>query len=233
MALPKINESPKYTLSIPSTEESVKFRPFLVKEQKVLLMALESQDNKQILDAIIETIKVCVDDKVNVESLSTFDLEYIFTMIRAKSVGEVSKVSIACSECDHMNEVSINLEQIEVTKPDTPMKVDLGNNMIIGLRYPNYNSANMNLESTSVAEVIYNLVIASLHTLNTEEERILFDDEPIDDVKEFVDNLTADQYEKLVGFVNNLPTLKKDVEFKCKNCGHENERTLRGLQDFF
>ena len=117
MALPRINETPNYDLIVPSTQQKISFRPFLTKEQKILLMALETQDNRKILGAITDTIAAC-SPNIDLSKLTTFDVEYIFTQMRAKSVGERSKVSIKCAECAHQNEISIDLEKIKMQLPD-------------------------------------------------------------------------------------------------------------------
>src|SRR5210317_1903295 len=113
MALPKLNDTPKYDIVIPSTKANVKFRPFLVKEQKVLLIAMESQDQTQILNAIVDTIRACAQSDINVAKLTAFDIEYLFTKIRSKSVGEKATVAIKCSECEHSNKVDVNLDKID------------------------------------------------------------------------------------------------------------------------
>ena len=114
MALPKLNEVPKYDLVIPSLNETVRFRPFLVKEQKVLMLGYESQNKKEILKAIIETIDACVSGNVDLNRLTTYDVDYMFTKIRAKSVGETADIQISCSNCQEMNDVKVNLDSIEV-----------------------------------------------------------------------------------------------------------------------
>ena len=114
MALPRLNEVPNYEMVIPSSKKKVKFRPFLVKEQKVLLMAFETKDTKQILNAIQDTIEACVQD-VNVNELANFDVDYIFAQIRSKAVGETSKIKIPCSECEHMNTVDVDLQNTRMT----------------------------------------------------------------------------------------------------------------------
>ena len=119
MALPKLNDVPKYEITIPSTDKKVYFRPFLVKEQKVLLIALESQDEKQILQAVVDTIKACIYEDIEIDKLAIFDLEYIFLQIRGKSVGETADLIMKCRECNHENKVKVDLEEIKIKKvPD-------------------------------------------------------------------------------------------------------------------
>jgi len=114
MALPKLNTAPIYELSVPSTGDRVSYRPYLVKEEKVLMMAFESGDQRQALKAIVATIDACIQDKINVAELATFDVEYMFTQIRSKSAGEKSTILLKCQECETQNEIDIDLSKVEV-----------------------------------------------------------------------------------------------------------------------
>ena len=125
MALPRLNDVPKYTLKIPSTKKEITYRPFLVKEQKVLLMALESQDDKQILQAVLDTIEACVLDKINATNLALFDLEYVFLKIRSVSVGEGAEVTIKCQKCENPVKTKIDLNSITFDKmPENRIKIN-------------------------------------------------------------------------------------------------------------
>jgi hypothetical protein len=117
MALPKLNDTPKYDIVIPSTDKKVRYRPYLVKEEKVLMMAMESQDMNAILNAVVDTITACVQEPVEKDKLTIFDVEYMFTQIRAKSVGETSKVGIKCKHCETSNEVGIDVSSIKINVP--------------------------------------------------------------------------------------------------------------------
>ena len=138
MALPRLNETPQYELVIPSTGNTVNYRPFLVKEQKVLLIAYESQDQKQIVTAILNCISSCTDDEIDVSKLSTFDTDYIFTKIRSKSVGESVTVNGKCQSCEHKNEVDINLDNIELVGNIKPSTVKIRDDILLKMRYPSY-----------------------------------------------------------------------------------------------
>tara|TARA_Y100000389_G_scaffold29280_1_gene24951 strand:- start:2117 stop:2824 length:708 start_codon:yes stop_codon:yes gene_type:complete len=235
MALPKLNDVPKYEITIPSTDKKVYFRPFLVKEQKVLMMALETQDDKQILKSITDTIAACLEDDINVKSLATFDVEYMFTQIRAKSVGETTDIMISCKNCETNNKINIKLDKIKIEVNKEDQTIELNDTFTVKMRYPKYASM-LNQESsadTSVTKVLYDMVMTCLDELRTEEEIIKFDDEPESEVQSFIENLTTDQFDKLLAFVNNLPSLKHDVEFKCTHCKEDNQITLQGLADFF
>jgi hypothetical protein len=233
MALPKLNDVPSYDMVIPSTGEQVTFRPFLVKEQKVLLMALETQDNKQILKAIIDTIDACVEENINARTLATFDLEYMFTQIRAKSVGETSDVLLSCGECEHQNKVTVNVNEITVDVSGIEKDVKISDAYTIRLRYPRYElMTEVNAEDTA-ADNMVKMIIGCLDKLLTEDEIISFDDETEDEVKAFVDNLTASQLQSVMEFINSIPALEHEVEFDCEECETKNQITLKGIADFF
>jgi transcription elongation factor Elf1 len=236
MALPLINESPKYKVKIPSTGKEVFYRPFYVKEQKVLLMALETQDQELILKAMIDTIVSCIGEKIDPSSLATFDVEYMFTKIRSKSVGETADIRINCAECETPNEVKVNLESITMDVPNKIPDIKLNDKYILVMRYPKYTSMIDSLRGQNkltMTDILFQMVIGSLDKLLTDEDAILFDEESVEEKTKFLDNLNAEQFKEIVAFVQGMPKLEHDVHFNCKHCNHENKQTLRGIQDFF
>jgi hypothetical protein len=234
MALPKLNENVKYEVIVPSTQQAVKFRPFLVKEQKVLLMALESQDQKIILNSIVDTIDACVIDPLKTSTLTTFDVEYMFTQIRSKSVGESVEVNLICQECEHQTPTSIKLEDIKIDVPKAKNQIKLNEQYTLNLKYPMYSSTiDHVIEDGSNTEQMYKLIVSCLDSLETPDERISFSDETPEDVESFIENLNSVQFEGIMEFVQNLPQLKHDVDFVCEACKKENKITLQGMQDFF
>ena len=139
MAVPKLNDAPKYTITIPSTNKNLRFRPFLVKEEKVLLLAMESEDQDHILQAILDTITSCVVDELNTRELTTYDIEYLFTKIRAESVGETTKVGLPCEACEATNEIIIPVDDIGIKRnKDVKSIVELAPGMELELRHPSY-----------------------------------------------------------------------------------------------
>ena len=235
MPLPIVNEVPRYTLTVPSTKKELRYRPFLVKEQKVLLIALESQDNKQILSSIVDTISSCIEEDLDKSSLTTFDVEYMFTRIRAKSVGETSKIIVKCSECEADNDHEIQLDQINVEVPDKIEKIQLNDQYTLKLKYPMYShmtKADLS-EGASSAETLYYLTIGCLDSLQSEEENFSFKDETKKDTEDFLDSLTSEQFSEIMEFVNTVPSLTHDIEFTCTTCNKDNTYTLRGINDFF
>jgi len=235
MALPVLNEVPKYELTIPSTQEKVLFRPFLVKEQKVLLLAYESKNRKQIVQAMLDTIGACA-QTVDVMKLSTFDVDYIFTQIRAKSVGEKVELNVSCTECNTPNQATVDLEEIVVDIPDKNMIVPITNEISIKLKYPNYGyymASSTFFEIETQAEMMTEIVISCLDSVMTEEENISIKDESKEEITKFIESLTSSQFEKISNFIENLPTLKHTIHYNCINCGVENNKELEGLDDFF
>jgi len=236
MALPKINETPDHELTIPSTGKKISFRPFLTKEQKVLLIAMETQDQKQILNAVVNTIQSCASD-IDVNKLTTFDVEYIFTQMRAKSVGERSNVGIKCKECEHTNEISVDLEdvKIDVQNKNNNM-IKLNDTWTLKMKYPNYMSVLHDekvMNNESATDSIMAMVANCLDALMSEDENIKFADESSDTVNDFIDNLNAAQFEQVEKFIQDMPQLKHNVNFTCESCQTENEVTLKGMNDFF
>jgi len=235
MALPQLNSVPKYQLKIPSSGKLVRYRPFLVKEQKVLLIAYESQDKRAIIQAMLDTVSSCVEE-VDMKKLTTFDVDYMFTQIRGKSVGEVVDLNIACSECETNNEVKVNLEDVDMKVEKQDMKVEITDTISIKLKYPDYGFFLRNpkvLEATSQADVLVDVIISCIDSVLTEDESINIADEPREEVEKFIESLTSSQFEKISKFVQNLPKMTHNVKFSCANCKHENTRTLEGLEDFF
>ena len=236
MALPKVNDVPKYELIIPSTQKQVMFRPYLVKEQKILLMAMESQDEKEILRSVIETIKACVYDDIKIENLATFDVEYIFTQIRSKSVGESTTLNLKCIKCEEGNEVVVPLNDIKIDIDKEKKLIKINDNYTLEMKYPKYSAillAPEDKEGDSLTEALYETAIMCMGYLITEDEKINFDDETRESIDSFLGSLTASQFEKIMDFVLNLPKITYDLDYKCTSCEHENKITLQGIQDFF
>ena len=238
MALPQLkNDVPKYEMTIPSTGQAVKYRPFLVKEQKVLLVAFESQDNKQILNSMLDCLSNCIPE-VNMNDLTTFDVDYMFTQIRSKSVGETSTIMHACKECNEENEVKIRLDEIKVQMSDNWKKVvdvEIDKNIIVELKYPSYKDMSYIKvdDNASDTEVMMDTITACMKAVKTEDEYLLIKDEPREEVEKFVNSLTNQQLEKITNFASDAPKLMHTENYNCKKCDAENKIELSGLQDFF
>lgn len=235
MAIPLLNTSPKYELVIPSTKEKIKFRPFLVKEQKVLLLAYESQDKKNIINGILDTIKACVEE-VSLNKLTTYDVDYIFTQIRGKSVGEKVDLLIKCTECGFDNPVEINLDNITLPDAESSTTVKITDTINVNLRYPNYDTIMSNdkfLEATTQSEAIMEIVYSVIESIESNDELIIVKDEPKEEIERFVESMTSEQFDPITQFVQKIPVISYISEFRCNKCGHQNKRVLEGLEDFF
>lgn len=234
MALPSLNATPSYELTIPSTQEKVKFRPFLVKEQKILMLAYESQDKKQVINSILDTIRSCVDG-IEVSKLTTFDVDYIFTQLRAKSVGEKIALNLVCEECTQPTQVDVNIEEITVDAKESEKVVKLTDEVSVKLRYPSYYEfiANIDMNSNSQTNTIMKVITTCMDSVITEEEHISLKDETEEEVMKFIDSMNSEQFEAVSKFVQDMPIIKKDVHFACSHCSHEQTKELKGLDDFF
>tara|TARA_B110000908_G_C10210139_1_gene429771 strand:+ start:55 stop:777 length:723 start_codon:yes stop_codon:yes gene_type:complete len=239
MALPQINTVPYYDIVIPSTGEMSRYRPYLVKEEKVLLIALESRDPTQIFNATVNLISSCLDIDYDINLLTTYDIEYAFTQIRSKAVGETLQVNVMCQNapCEEYSEVQIRLDDIKVgTFDEKSRTIQLTDEVSLQMRHLPYKEAISNPQIVSpetFAEQMFHTVVSCIDAVCTEEERISTTDSTREELETFVEALTTKQFNLLRDFVENTPTISKDVEFKCSSCESDNKYRLTGLQDFF
>jgi len=239
MALPQLkNDVPKYEMTVPSTGQTVKYRPFLVKEQKVLLLAFESQDNKQILNSMLDCLSSCIPN-LKLDELATFDVDYMFTQVRSKSVGETSTILHPCTNCNEENEVKVQLDSIKVEMPKNWKKdvlVQISDEIEIDLKFPTYKDVSYissNNTNTSETELLMDTVAACIKAVKTEDEYLLIKDEPKEEVERFINSLTNSQLEKITSFATEAPKLTHTQTYECKKCKTENKIELKGLNDFF
>ena len=235
MALPKLNEAPKYSITIPSTNKNVRFRPFLVKEEKVLLLAMESEDQDHILQAILDTITACVVDELNTRELTTYDIEYLFTKIRAKSVGETTKVGLACEACETTNEIIIPVDDIGIKRnEDVKSIIELAPGMELELRHPSYLELFEDelVRSGDTAASTFAMIRMCLKSLRTEDSIIELQKEDPKELDEFLESMNTNQFESIREWIEHIPAMAHDIEFTC-SCGHANKTELRGIQSFF
>lgn len=232
MPLPTI-AVPKYPVTIPSTKKTTFFRPFLMKEQKILFMALESKDAAQMLTSMCDIIKQCVDGVDDVQKLSMFDIEYLFIRIRAKSVGEMVEARIKCPSCEKMTDISINLEELEVVFPEnTSNKIMLTDKLGVVMRYPRLSDATKNMDEMS-ADGIIDFIAESIDMVFDGDEVYDKKDFTKDEIVNFVNSLSTAQFENIGSFYRKTPYLSKTVECKCIFCKNDFKTDFRGLKDFF
>lgn len=235
MTLPKLNSDPKYSMAIPSTGVTVRYRPYLVKEEKVLLLALEADDNMQMLNAIVDTIDACVEEEIEVNKLTSFDIEYMFTKIRTKATGETARIGLTCVECNSVNEVAVNLDGLTVEMPDQSNMIDLDGTMQLEMQWPSFKRLTeiSSSDTTTQADQLFEIVMASLCAIHTEDNRIDFKDYTKNEISDFLESMNSDQFTKIREWIEAMPGLKHHVQYTCINCQHENETTLEGMQAFF
>lgn len=235
MALPKLQSLPSYRVTIPSSGQETSYRPFLVKEQKALMIALETQERSDLLRGMNRLIEACIEEPIK-SPLTTFDVDYLFTLIRSKSVGETVEVQLPCTECGTKKNTFIELDKIKVSPLDANKHIVLNSDVTLRMRFPSYEEffkSKLLEEGTSQSEMIFELILICIDAVLTEEEQISIKDEKREDVINFIESMTTDQYEKLAVFASDIPYIFTDIEFDCSNCGTNNKHTLKGIDDFF
>ena len=240
MPLPKI-ATPSYELELPSTGKTITYRPFLVKEEKLLVIALESEDTKQITNAIKAVIRACVLTKgIKVEALPTFDIEYLFLNIRGISVGEDLDVKLICPD-DNKTEVNvnINLDDIQVNKPEGHSnKIKLDNNLMMELKYPSLNEFNKNNFDpnevrTNAMEQSFDLIGSCINKIYNEDEVWVAADCSKKEINEFLDSMNSNQFKEVEKFFETMPKLSHTVKVKNPKTKVESDVVLEGLASFF
>ena len=234
MALPTM-DLPTYELVVPSNKKKIKFRPFLVKEEKVLLMALETDDEKNIKNAVYELLKACITTRIKLESLATFDLEYIFLNIRAVSVGEIVQMNITCQD-DEKTEVkyNLNLTDVKVNFPEGhENKIMLTDNTGVIMKYPSFDGFIESQFTENKDFDVIKVIAESIDQIFQGEE--VFDESTTSKKEfiQFVESLTNSQLEKIQVFFETSPRLEHKFKVTNPNTGVESDYTLRGLQSFF
>lgn len=244
MALPKIN-TPIFELTLSSSGQSVQYRPFLVKEQKILLLALESGEQKSIMTAVKQIIRNCVvGDNVDVDKLPTFDLEYFFMRLRGKSIGEVVDLQLRHptglnskdEECDNVTKFKFNIMEVEVQKSiehSDKIVIDETAGLGIKLKYPTADFAEMDLENLSQLDIASKLLAASIDYIYDKDELYKKEDSSEKELSEFIDDLSQEQFTNVMKFFETMPKLKHTINWKCSKCGCNDEVTLEGMSNFF
>ena len=236
MALPKLT-TPTYELEIPSTDEKVKYRPFLVKEEKILMMALETKNESDIVQAVKDIVSSCTFNKVNLDAMPMFDVEYVFLNIRAKSVGEVSSFNVLCPDDGKTYaKCEVNLTDVKVqVEEDHTNKIELGNGMGMIMQYPTINSFAETGIKTITAENMLEVISSCILQIYEEEGKKVYDpkDQTKKELTEFIEQLNTNQFKDVQKFFNTMPRLKHVVKVKNPKTKKESEITLTGLNDFF
>jgi|TARA_E500000305_G_C4013575_1_gene234207 hypothetical protein len=239
MPLPKIS-TPTYELELPSNGKKIKYRPFLVKEEKILIMALESEDSKQITNAIIQILNECILSRgVKVSNLATFDIEYLFLNIRSRSVGETIEVNVICPDDNETKvEVEIDIDSIKIKKDSTHKNIiKLDDTLSMKLKYPSITEfINDNFEvsddDNSVQKSL-DMIISSIDMIYNNEESWSSKDCTKKELREFIDQLNTKQFKQIENFFTTMPKLSHVIPVKNPNTGVESEVVVEGLAGFF
>jgi hypothetical protein len=246
MGLPKI-AVPEYSLTLPSSGKELKYRPFLVKEEKLLLLAIESEDDKQIVTATKNVLRNCIFDDINVEDMPIFDIEYIFLWLRGRAKGEKLELKYTCPKCDSTLPVDLNLEDIKVTYAEGhEKKVEINDSVGIVLKYPNMamQAKIEKIDSENEVEVLFKSIQLCIDYIYDSETMYSSKDHTEKELEEFIESLTDVQFKKLSLFFETMPKLEHKLNLVCKgstkdgkkkktNCDYKEEITLEGLQSFF
>tara|TARA_Y100000593_G_C4299910_1_gene332770 strand:+ start:1061 stop:1786 length:726 start_codon:yes stop_codon:yes gene_type:complete len=233
MALPKI-ATPFYEMKLPSTGETVKYRPFLVKEEKLLLMAMEGGKQKEISNVVKQIINNCTEGKISVEELPMFDIEYLFLQIRIKSVEDTVDISLSCNKCNESFSSTVDLKPIEVHFPDKKQsfKIQLTSDVGLTMKYPTLDMmSDMKPGDETKPEFIFDTISKCIDNIYDEEQ--VYNDFNKTELEEFVDSLPQEQFKKISDFFEEMPKLQHEIKFSCPKCKHKNTAMLTGLQDFF
>jgi len=238
MPLPKI-ATPTYELELPSTEQTIQYRPFLVKEEKVLVIALESEDTKQITTAIKSVIKNCILTKgIKVETLPTFDIEYLFLNIRGKSVGEEIEVNLVCPDDEETQvSVNINLDDIKVQKNEEHTnQIKIDKSIMMEMRYPSleqFIKNNFDFDDKSVMDQSFELIASCIDKIYTEDDIWIAEDCTKKEITDFLESMNSSQFKDIEKFFETMPKLSHKVKIKNPNTKVQSEIVLEGLSSFF
>lgn len=238
MPLPKIS-TPTYHLTLPSTGKEIKFRPFLVREEKLLVLALESEDIKNITETIRTVIKECIQTRgIKVETLPSFDIEYLFLNIRGKSVGEEIEVNIICPDDGQTTvPVTINIDEIEVQRFDEhEPKIKIDNNIMIEMKYPTleqFIKNNFDFNASNDMDQAFDLISSCIDKIYTNDEVWTASDVTKKELNEFLEQMNSSQFKKIEKFFETMPKLSHKFTVVNPKTGVENEVVLEGLSSFF
>lgn len=241
--LPKLS-SPVFELTLPLSKKTIKYRPFLVKEEKILLIAMEANDEKTTINSIKQIVTNCCLGKVDVEKMPILDLEYLFLNLRARSVGELIELQYKCNnnitddsgnerKCNNVVPISINIFDINPEiDPKHSNKIDLGNEIGIVMSYPNFHILE-DIKSESGIETLMTIINNCIDYIYDKDQIYYKKDIPKDELNEFIESLSSEQFVKIQEFFSSIPKLSKTVEFNCNKCGYHENVVVEGLQSFF
>jgi len=244
MALPKI-DVPIYEVELPSNGKKIRFRPFTVKEEKLFLMASQSDDADSIFKTIIQVLNNCVLDEIDIEKTALFDIEYLFLNLRARSIGEVVELSYKCNNevsgedgqsktCNNVVNIDVNVLDIKPSgNSSKDKKIQLTDKLGIAMKYPTLAVLELSKDKEDELDIIIEMIIDCIDYIYDEHNIYYAKDSTKEELMEFLDSLQSKELDKVKDFFEDLPKLEKDLDFKCKKCGHEEVIKLEGIHNFF
>ena len=239
MALPRI-EAPTFSITLPLSKKQIRYRPFLVKEQKILLMAMESGESDIIEENIRQVLQNCTVDEIDINNLPIVDIEYYFLNLRAKSVGEIIESKYKCNNvvdektCGNIMESSFNILDVKVEVPNDISDVILISGTIgVKMKYPDFSLVSKLEDSYSTTDMAFELILNCIEYVFDDDTFYYSHETPRDELMVFLESLTKEQFDKIQNFVENVPKLKKQINLTCSKCGFQHNIDVEGLQDFF
>lgn len=237
MALPMM-ATPTYELTIPSNKKKAKYRPFLVKEEKALLIAQQSEDENVMIDTLKSVVSACFFNNVQLDELAIFDLEYAFCQIRSRSVSELAEVNYKCLHCNDPKGkiiIPIDLSKIEVQfEEGHNSQIDLFEDVGVKMKYPSIDMLkkirSMDMTDT---EAVFEIVVDSIHSIYNNDNVYLAAEQTREELVTFIDNLTKAQFDKIEQFFVTMPKFQHEIEWDCPNCSYHHKTTIQGLDNFF
>jgi hypothetical protein len=237
--LPKI-DVPSYEIELPLSKKKIKYRPFLVKEQKNLLMAMESKETSTIHQTIKDILYNCtLTEDIDLDKLPIIDIEYYFINLRAKSVGEVVESKYRCNnvvedkECGNIMDAEINLLDIKVNKPEVNSEIQLTDKLTIKMKYPEFGVVKDSLKFDNLNDITFNMIAQSIEYIYDGEQFYYAHESTPKEMLEFVEGMNQSQFLKVEEFFNNLPQMKETIKMRCSKCGFDHTIEVEGLENFF
>lgn len=239
MALPKI-DTPIYDIVLPLSKKTIRFRPFLVKEQKNLMMALEADDRDTIEKNIKQVLNNCAVTEIDIDKLPVVDVEYYFLQLRARSVGEIVDNTYICNnivdgnECKNKMKVEFNLLDLKIEKNETISDIiNLTDKISLKLKYPEFATVEKLSQKDNAVDVAFQIVVDSIEYIFDGEQYYYANESTPEELMQFIESLSQEQFSQIEKFFDNLPRLNKKIEMKCTKCGYEHKIELEGLESFF
>lgn len=224
---------PTFTMILPHSKKEIKFRPYVVKEEKLLIMADDSKDIETTLNIIGDIVKNCTFNAIDIETDAMFDVQHAFLQIRGKSSGEAFEIYLVCGNCNHKTPVLLNVNDFKLkTTPGHTNTIKLPENYSVEMRYPTFKHF-MKLYESEDENKVYDVVAECIKTISTVEETFENTKDNIKDIREFIDNLTPDQFEQFENFFITMPLLQHSLDYTCSSCNTLNNVLIDGINNFF